>query len=164
MKRLTREDLRVGWLLVGVFDEEDKAELFADRPKTRDECRWPGVNQVRPCPWVGCKHHLYLDINPETGSITLNFPDLEPWELPHTCSLDVAERGGNTLEEIGEIMNLTRERVRQIEVRALVRKAKPAAELLGLSEVEIGNMRQSALADAEDAEFSCAPSDVSFQR
>ena len=36
-----------------------------------------------------------------------------------TCSLDVADRGGITLEEVGEILNLTRERIRQVEVRGL---------------------------------------------
>ena len=68
---------------------------------------------------MACKHHLYLDVNPETGSIKINFPELEPWELKETCALDVAERGGITLEEVGEIMNLTRERIRQIESKAL---------------------------------------------
>src|SRR5258708_4995108 len=86
------------------------------RPKTRAEC----AGQARPCPWVACKHHLYLDVNPRTGSIKLNFPELEPWELEHTCALDVAENGSKTLEEIGEITNLTRERVRQVEVRGLL--------------------------------------------
>jgi len=51
----------------------------------------------------------------------LNFPDLEPWELEETCSLDVADRGGITLEEVGDILNLTRERVRQVEVRGLLK-------------------------------------------
>jgi hypothetical protein len=69
---------------------------------------------------VACKHHLYLDINPRTGSIKINFPELEPWELQHTCALDVADNGGLTLEEIGLITNLTRERVRQVEVRGLI--------------------------------------------
>jgi DNA-directed RNA polymerase sigma subunit (sigma70/sigma32) len=41
------------------------------------------------------------------------------WELAQTCALDVAERGGITLEEVGEIMNLTRERIRQVEVTGL---------------------------------------------
>ena len=75
---------------------------------------------MRPCPYVSCKHHLYLDVNPETGSIKLNFPDLEVWEMAETCSLDVADRGGITLEEVGEILNLTRERIRQVEVRGLL--------------------------------------------
>jgi hypothetical protein len=86
-----------------------------DRPRTRAECK----NGPRPCLYVSCKHHLFLDVNPETGSIKLNFPDQEVWELEETCALDVAERGGITLEEVGEILNLTRERIRQLEVTAL---------------------------------------------
>ena len=85
------------------------------RPKTRREC----LNTQRPCLFVSCKHHLYLDVNPETGSIKLNFPDKEVWELRETCALDVAERGGMTLEEVGEILNLTRERIRQVEAAGL---------------------------------------------
>ena len=108
MKRLTREELRVGALMYPPVD--------IARPTSRAECK----EEMRPCPWVACKHHLYLDINPETGSIKINFPDLEPWELKHTCALDVAERGGITLEEVGEIMNLTRERIRPVEVRGLL--------------------------------------------
>ena len=38
-----------------------------------------------------------------------------------TCALDIADRGGITLEEVGEIMNLTRERIRQVEVRGLLK-------------------------------------------
>jgi hypothetical protein len=121
MKRLTREELRVGALMYPPVD--------IARPTTREECR----EEMRPCPWVACKHHLYLDINPETGSIKINFPDLEPWDLKHTCALDVAERGGITLEEVGEIMNLTRERIRQVEVRGLLKlkMGSPSADELG---------------------------------
>jgi hypothetical protein len=85
------------------------------RPRTRQDC----LNSERPCLFVSCKHHLYLDVNPETGSIKLNFPDKEVWELGETCALDVAERGGMTLEEVGEILNLTRERIRQVEAAGL---------------------------------------------
>jgi hypothetical protein len=121
MKRLTREELRVGALMYPPVD--------IPRPTAREQCR----GEMRPCPWVACKHHLYLDINPETGSIKINFPDLEPWELKHTCALDVAERGGITLEEVGEIMNLTRERIRQVEVRGLLKlkMGSPSPDELG---------------------------------
>jgi hypothetical protein len=115
------------------------------RPSTRAECR----EEARPCPWVGCKHHLYLDINPETGSIKINFPDLEPWELQHTCALDVAERGGITLEEVGEIMNLTRERIRQVEVQALLRikRASPSSEEVGAELLHPGPDAEQQVAD-----------------
>ena len=39
--------------------------------------------------------------------------------MAETCALDVADRQGITLEEVGVIMNLTRERVRQLEMRGL---------------------------------------------
>jgi hypothetical protein len=89
--------------------------LHYERPRTRADCK----DGPRPCLFVACKHHLFLDVNPETGSIKINFPDKEVWELEETCALDVAERGGVTLEEVGDILNLTRERVRQVEVTGL---------------------------------------------
>jgi hypothetical protein len=75
----------------------------------------------RPCPFVSCRYHLYIDVHPVRGSIKINFPDLEVWEMTDTCALDIADRGGITLEEVGEIMNLTRERIRQVEVKALAK-------------------------------------------
>lgn len=84
-------------------------------PRYREDCH----RMPRPCLYVSCRHHLYLDVNPETGSVKFNFPDKEIWELEETCALDVAERGGVTLEEVGRIMNLTRERIRQIEIQGL---------------------------------------------
>lgn len=84
-------------------------------PKTRADC----YNMPRPCLIVSCRHNLYLDVNNETGSVKFNFPDKEIWELEESCSLDIAERGGVTLEDVGNIMNLTRERIRQLEIRGL---------------------------------------------
>jgi hypothetical protein len=112
--------------LTGEVDP-DEQELLSSvesmRPRTRADC----INGPRPCLFVSCKHNLYLDVNPETGSIKLNFPDKEIWELEHTCALDVAEKGGITLEEVGEIMNLTRERIRQVETKGLA-KLREATE------------------------------------
>lgn len=124
-KRLTRDELALRTKLT-------LADLEYDKPVFRSDCRdaatnarfggprVDGCNAERPCPWVRCKHHLYLDVNPETGSIKLNFPDLEVWELGESCALDVAETGGTTLESVGELLNLTRERIRQVEFRALL--------------------------------------------
>lgn len=93
------------------------ADLDRTRPKHRAECE----ALPRPCPFLACRHHLFLDVNPSTGSIKFNFPGKEPWEIGETCALDVADRGGVTLEEVGSIMNITRERVRQMETRGLQR-------------------------------------------
>jgi hypothetical protein len=110
VKRMTKRELELGRLLYP--DVEDVV-----KPKTRAEC----LEGDRPCPFVSCKHHLYLDVSARTGAIKLNFPDLEVWEMTETCALDVADRGGTTLEEVGAIMNLTRERIRQVEVKGLAK-------------------------------------------
>ncbi len=109
IRRLSKAELNRGRML---FPEMDYW-----KPRTRAECR----DMDRPCPFVSCKYHLYIDVHPVRGSIKLNFPDVDVWEMTETCALDVADRGGITLEEVGEIMNLTRERVRQVETAGLSR-------------------------------------------
>ncbi len=109
VKRMTKRELELGRML---YPETDYW-----KPKSRSEC----LGSEGPCPYVSCKHHLYLDVSPRTGAIKLNFPDLEVWEMKETCALDIADRGGTTLEDVGAIMNLTRERIRQVEVRALAK-------------------------------------------
>jgi len=74
----------------------------------------------RPCPFVSCRYHLYIDIK-ANGGFVVQFADREPWDLPQTCALDVADKGGHTLEEVGNIIGVTRERVRQLEEAALDR-------------------------------------------
>lgn len=68
-------------------------------PKTRGDCLPGGRNEARPCNWKGCY-----------------------WHMEHekaSCVLDVADNGGITLEEVGEILGVTRERIRQIEAIAI---------------------------------------------
>lgn len=108
-KRLSRDEQRLSEILPYPDD--------VDRPTTRAHCKLG----VRPCPFVSCAHHLYLDVNPETGTIKLNFPHLDVWEMADTCSLDVADRGGCTVEEVASILGLSRERIRQIETRGLAK-------------------------------------------
>lgn len=103
---LTREEKALATTLVAPPDAPP-------RPRTRGEC----IDGPRPCPWVGCKWHLYLDVT-AVGSLKLNHVSREPWELEETCALDVADRGGETLERVGQLVGLTRERVRQIELEA----------------------------------------------
>jgi hypothetical protein len=118
IRRLSKTELNLGRMM---YPEEQYW-----RPESRGEC----VDMERPCPFVSCKYHLYIDVHPVRGSIKINFPDIEVWEMTDTCALDIADRGGITLEEVGEIMNLTRERVRQVETQGL-------AKLQGLSEVDV---------------------------
>ena len=110
VKRMTKREIELGRMLY-----PDVADV--DKPKKREEC----AEALGPCPFVSCKHHLYLDVSAKTGAIKLNFPDLEVWEMTESCALRVADRGGSTLEEVGTIMNLTRERVRQVEVKGLAK-------------------------------------------
>ena len=88
--------------------------LRQERPRTRAECP-----ETRPCLHLTCRYHLYLDIDPKNGEIRLTHPFLDPSELDPSCALDVADKGGATLETVGAALNLTRERIRQIESRAL---------------------------------------------
>jgi len=110
------------------------------RPERREDCLPGGHNEARPCPFASCRHHLGLDVLP-TGGIQLNFPDKEPWDLPHTCSLDLADQGGMTLDQVSKQLDVTRERIRQIEYKTLARlKASPRAKrrLEAFAEAERG--------------------------
>lgn len=84
----------------------------------------------RPCPFVGCRYNLYLDATIK-GNLKLNFPDLEPGDMPvhGSCVLDVVDAGGATLEEAGGYLNITRERVRQIEHVALAKLRAAGVDL-----------------------------------
>lgn len=120
--RLSRAEMAEGAALIA----DDADEVLLKRPQTRADC----IDGPRPCPWVGCRHHLYLDVNPDTGSIKLNFPEQLPDELEHSCALDLASFDGITLEGVGSVLNITRERIRQVEVAALERiKEAPSMRL-----------------------------------
>lgn len=84
-------------------------------PATRGDCLFG----LRPCPWLRCRHHIWTAVSRKRS-------------LPnHSCSLDVADEGAHTLDALGELLGLTRERMRQIEVEALLR-AKARAPLVGV--------------------------------
>lgn len=124
-----------------------------ERPRTRGECK----DGPRPCPWVSCRHHLYLDVSPRTGALKLNRPDLQPEEMVESCALDVADRGATTLEEVGAIMNLTRERIRQVEVKAFAQltadeKAAALARDYGFK-AGIAGKRRLPLLPSDEPEF-----------
>jgi hypothetical protein len=120
-----------------VLASEDP-DYRSERPRTYAECQGMGLGTARRCPFVSCGHHLALDVDEVTGSIHVN-PDawdkteqtLDITRLDATCALGEVARHpeGLTLEEIGRALALTRERVRQLETKALDRARNPAAKV-----------------------------------
>ena len=133
-----------------------EAEVAAARPRTRAECepcptceefRAQGepagvelacghdpataYRHCRPCAFMGCRHHLAIDVHEESGHIKERFPHLRVLEQPEalalmadTCCLDVAARveaDGEPLawEEVGKSLNVGVERSRQLAARGL---------------------------------------------
>jgi hypothetical protein len=148
VKRMTKRELEIGRLLY------PETEYW--KPRAREEC----AEGPRPCPFVSCKHHLFIDVSPRTGAIKLNFPDLEVWDMGESCALDVADRGGTTLEDVGAIMNLTRERIRQVEVKALA-KLEALRDMMALREYvdegPVGKRRLPRLTKADLAGIDSEP-------
>jgi hypothetical protein len=79
-----------------------------DRPRNRNQCR----DGLRPCPWVGCRYHLYLEVL-SAGHIAINH-DCEPWELEETCALDIADRGPHIFRAVGRLIGVSKQRAEQI--------------------------------------------------
>lgn len=112
------------------------AHAFGEgRPRTFEECCAIGLGTTTPCPFVSCAHHLFLDVDESNGSIKVNFPEFDVIDIPRTCGRVIAESvdasvdraaGLVTLDRLGELMNLTRERVRQIETKATSRLRRRA--------------------------------------
>ncbi|HEY6561095.1 MAG TPA: sigma factor-like helix-turn-helix DNA-binding protein [Polyangiaceae bacterium] len=149
VKRMTKRELEIGRLL---YPEDDYW-----KPRTREEC----AEGPRPCPFVSCKYHLFIDVSPRTGAIKLNFPDLEVWDMGESCALDVADRGGTTLEDVGAIMNLTRERIRQVEVKALA-KLEALRDMMALRDyIDEGPVGKRRLPTLTKAELKVTEPDVS---
>jgi hypothetical protein len=78
-----------------------------------------------------CRHHLGVDVN-ATGALRV-FPG---WEDRPTCVLDVAGDGPRSLEQVSHTFAMTRERVRQVEEKALPR-LRQALEAQGLTEQDV---------------------------
>ena len=98
------------------------------RPRTRGEC---GDTSERPCPFVSCRHHLYLDV-PRRGRLRVLYPgDVDA--LPETCALDVADGGAHSLREVGALWGVSANRIQQIELQALEKVRRALARTSGAS-------------------------------
>ena len=82
-----------------------------DAPTNRKQCS----GNERPCPWVRCKFHLVLESFSSPHLVSDDEIVDKLLTMPETCLLDVVENGEKTLEEVGTILGITRERVRQLE-------------------------------------------------
>lgn len=109
---LSKEELQQGDELAGYRGQ--------GKPKVRSQC----LGGARPCPFVSCRYNLYLDVRPiaRGTTIRLNFPDMAgPEEMAESCALDETRHGGMTLEDVGQRLNITRERTRQLEAQILLK-------------------------------------------
>jgi hypothetical protein len=57
---------------------------WAERPKTRGDCL-KDQSAERPCPWVTCKHHLYIEISHR------GLKDVDVASMKETCVTDLFE-------------------------------------------------------------------------
>lgn len=97
------------------------ALLSAAAPTMYAQCEAATLGtEETPCPYLRCRWHLMSSASPRTGAVKIVLPDADG--VPDltrgpTCALRVVDEnpGGMTLESIAEMLNMTRERVRQIE-------------------------------------------------
>lgn len=89
-------------------------DLDLQRPKTRADC----IDGPRPCPWIGCRYHKAIDVNPHNGSMKEVFPDLgiladpegpgleQMEQLVGTCALDTCDEMDDGTAGIGGLILL----------------------------------------------------------
>ena len=130
-------DMNLLDILNGSGPSDNLDESRRRLPMTRGDCPDPDDG---PCPYVSCRHHLFLDVSRKTGEIRLNFPELLDVDgtpdldaMPETCSLRVADAGGYILADMGRMFGVTGERARQLEVRAL-EQLRQKLEALGVTD------------------------------
>ena len=80
-------------------------------PTNRLQC----INNFRPCPWVRCKFHLVFEAFTFPQKATDDKIVDKLLTLKESCVQDVADKGEQTLHQIGKILGTSRERIRQIE-------------------------------------------------
>lgn len=151
-----------------VIDDAD-----VERPRTYGDCLregWGDHDATGPCPWVSCAHHLawWLAMRGEGESVN---PTLKPGDaraidaldrldfdaMPHTCALRASELE-LTLGEVGDIFAVTRERIRQVETKALARVSHPSRSASLRQQLDGGEVSRPDLKPR--AEYFLSPTEV----
>lgn len=101
----------------GEYEASTTPVELTTAPKTRGQC----ADGPRPCIFARCRYHV---LHPERRARGWEEREGRDIMEMQTCSLDVADQGEHTLEAIGEMLGVTRERVRQIEEQAMARMAE----------------------------------------
>ena len=94
-------------------------------PVTRGDC----IDAQRPCPYVSCKWHLLTTIASDGRMYKArDFDERDPdsivaalVEMSETCTLDVADKGGMSEEEIGDIYGVSADKMKRDSMTAVAR-------------------------------------------
>lgn len=111
-----------------------------EKPRTRAEC----AEIPRPCVFVSCKYNLFLDVmrnkKGQVTSVVENKGVNCPSQVPpgESCALDVAERGPKSMDDVGALLRLRRQRIEQLEKELLI-KLREAAIKRGLTEEDLND-------------------------
>jgi hypothetical protein len=104
-------DLRQLCLDFDTYDEDEWREL---RQEITQPCH-VRREAVGWCPHVGCRYHLYLDVDLCTGAITVNFPGVALEDMTETCAMRISNAGGETDAYIAaQAMNTSTRSVRDL--------------------------------------------------
>lgn len=95
---------------------EKRCHRRSSLPVVRDPVVRSACPTARPCPRPQCRLHLG-----DVGDAHV--------DMTHSCALDLAEAGPLTLQEVGNAMGVSRERVRQLEEMAIAKIRRRAPEL-----------------------------------
>jgi len=92
-------------------------------PKRRRDC--PPLPEL--CPFIECRYHLWTD-RVHRGRVMILAASSAYGDPAHFCALHEADQGPKTLEQVGVVYGVSRERIRQLEAEsmAVLRAVNPS--------------------------------------
>jgi hypothetical protein len=123
------------------YEEEIKlAEKI--KPKTWGECKRLGLAYDFPCPFISCAYSTLAEVKNDgaffiNGSLNQDTGEIS-CEPAQSCALAYTESKpeGGTLDDVGEVFGLTRERVRQIETVAILKATRSVRDGIQVESVD----------------------------